>query len=81
MSSLHFLDEDLEDLEYLDFFDNIHTVSYKEKWKHVQIDWALHVKKLLHDIHFSTEYRMSYNAFTRLCYILRPFFGAKTRQK
>ena len=31
MSSLHDLDEDLEDLEDLDFFDDIHTVSYKDK--------------------------------------------------
>ena len=44
---------------------------------HVQIEWALHFKKLLHEIHFSTEYMMSYNAFTRPCFILRPFLERK----
>ena len=84
MSSLHDLDEYPEDLEDLDFFDNIHTVSYKDKWKHVWIDWALYVKKILHEIHFPTEYRMSYIAFTWLCFILRPFLErkhAKSRAK
>ena len=84
MSSLHDLYEDLEDLEDLDFFGDVHTVSYKEKWKHVRIDWALHVKKLLHEIHYSTEYSMSYNAFTQLCFIIRPFLEqkhAKSRTK
>ena len=84
MSSLHDLDEDIEDLEDLDIFNDIHTVSYKKKWKHFRIYWALHVKKLSHEIHFPTEYSMSYNAFTRLCFILRPFLErkhAKSRAK
>mmetsp|Transcript_3212 Transcript_3212/g.5258 ORF Transcript_3212/g.5258 Transcript_3212/m.5258 type:complete len:83 (-) Transcript_3212:85-333(-) len=63
MPSLH--DHDLEDLDDLDFLcEDEHENVSKERWKHVRIDWDSHVKKLLHEKHFTTEYRMNYSAFT-----------------
>ena len=56
----------------------------QENWEHARIDWDLHVKKLLHETHFSTEYRMGYDDFNQHCSILSPFLErqhSKSRAK
>ena len=69
-------DNDLEDLDNLDFLCEPDS-SNQERWDHVRINWDLHVEKLLHEKHFSTEYRMSFNALCDLCLILSPLLERK----
>ena len=63
---------DLNDLDDLDDLDVLcePVSSNSKRWEHERINWHLHVKKLLHEKHFTVEYRMSYSAFSELCLIL-----------
>ena len=72
---IEFDDEDLVDLDFLceeeDDMDGV-SILKTQRWQHKRINWELHVQKLLHEKHFVTEYRMSFNAFTHLCFLLSP---------
>ena len=64
-----------DDFEDLDFINEDITLPRDDRWKHKRINWPLHVKKLLHEKSFNAEYRMSYFAYQKLCFLLDPFLS------
>ena len=75
-------DLDLEDMEdlleclYDSDEDGLFIPNgYKERWKHIRINWRLHVAQLIHEELFEKEYKMSCDSWDRLRVILTPHFN------
>jgi hypothetical protein len=66
-----YCDCDIDDvLQIIDTIENWNFAYLKNRWDHIRIQWNVHVAQLLHEEQFENTYRMSFQCWDRLTFVL-----------
>lgn len=74
-------DYDIDDiLHIIDTIENTNFAYLKNRWDHIRLQWNLHVALLLHEDQFEITYRMSFQSWERLTFVLEQHLLRNSRK-